>query len=58
MDVNALQERVSETVASYVDGTSREHGLAFLLEQSGQLAQAILHANCGNVDKELAQINR
>lgn len=56
MKLGELQDWVRSEFGLYVDRMTPEHQLAFLLEQAGQLAQGVIHHECGSIEKEVAEV--
>lgn len=56
MQIEEFQSWVRTEFSSYVDPMSSSQVLAFLLEQSGQLAQAVIHDDADTQGRELADV--
>ncbi len=56
MKVSEFQAWVRDEFGDPINRIPAEHQLAFLLEQSGQLAQAVIHADRAGMEKEIAEV--
>ncbi len=56
MEISAMQNWVEENFDGFISAHSRELALAFLLEQTGQLAEAVIRGEQEVVAKELADV--
>lgn len=56
MELEVLQKWEAENTQKLLEGKSREFLLAILLEQAGQLAEAIIHKDGTTTEKEVADV--
>ena len=56
MQISELQNWVHTEFGLFIERMTPEHQLAFLLEQTGQLAQSVIHKDSGNIEKEVADV--
>jgi NTP pyrophosphatase (non-canonical NTP hydrolase) len=56
MEISGLQNWVEENFDGFISAHSRELALAFLLEQTGQLAEAVLQGDPERVAREAADV--
>ena len=54
MDIRGVQSQIKSDYAEVVEPLTLDYGVARLLVQTGQLAEAVLHE--GDVGKELADV--
>ena len=56
MEISGLQNWVEGNFDGFITAHSRELALAFLLEQSGQLAEAVIQGDQSRISQELADV--
>ncbi len=56
LSLNETQQWIASKFADLIDANSSDHGLARLLEQSGQLAEALISRGSRSVQKEMVDV--